>query len=110
MDATKKWRFRFGLKSLLVYVTIASISLAWIGYQLRWIGERRAFIRAHGTRGGTYAKFPPTEAPLSLRLFGENPVDFWDASMNPNDLREAMRLFPESEPYVLEHLRSLPRP
>ncbi len=97
MDAPKKRRFRFGLRTLLV-VTVCTIPLCWVAYHLRWIQQRRDFMEAHqnhyghklGPHGNIYWPGPI--------IFDEMAVHSWSAKeMTSAEVAEARRLFPEAE-------------
>lgn len=64
--------FRFRLRTLLIAVTVLTVPMAWVGYSLSWIAERRA-ARESGL--DMYPFENPVSAPFSLRLFGEPGVE-----------------------------------
>jgi len=98
MDAPKKWRFRFGLRTLLTAIVACALLFAWVAYSLRWIEQRGEFRATHDDARVRGISNHGTSAPRFLWLFGERPVLAWLASeMSEADLAEAQRLFPEAE-------------
>lgn len=121
-------RFRFSLRSLLIWVTLAAIPCGWAAYQLDWIRQRRAFL-AHWKSWQPSAYYSEElhmpfcdddyrpSLPISLRMFGERGI--WEVSIpldgpTPDELtdtdrrrlKEAKRLFPES-PFLFFVYRDL---
>jgi hypothetical protein len=101
----RRW-FQFSLRSLLIVVTAIA---CWLGYELNWIRERRAFLArelvVQETEKVRYP--PPTEfiaAPSLLGLFGEpgyETVPVCSAGQylkfdGAARLKKAARLFPEA--------------
>jgi hypothetical protein len=102
----RRW-FAFRLQTLFVVVAILSIPLAWVGYSLSWIKQRRDAITPKKVseidmRDALWpAANPdgPTDAPSGLWVFGEKGIYaialHWEAS--DSDLERVMRLFPEAK-------------
>ena len=105
-------RFRFGLRSLFVLVTVICV---WLGYYLNWMRQRREFLKDCPVHHITYttvammeerlekdpsvAKFyrPLPIAPAILRVFGEQAI--LSIIIHPSDVERterAKRLFPEA--------------
>jgi hypothetical protein len=84
---------------MLVAVTLGCPLAGWVGYQLRWISDRKQAIRNyHASRFGTGIVGMVTKPPFPLGWFGEQgsyrievPADAGESAILR--LRE---LFPES--------------
>lgn len=103
MDAPKTWRFRFGLRTLLIVVVILAVPMTWTSYSLRWIQQRRAFRTAHYS---AISRLRPIyrfrDAPATLLLFDEPGVCGWYVKgMSDAEIAEARRLFPEAAIHAL---------
>jgi hypothetical protein len=92
--------FRFSLRTLFVVVTLLCV---WLGYQVNWIRQRRAFLASHDYFAsgcdGNRKSLPPLQcsrAPWSLRLLGENGVEEIYLP-SPEEQEQARRLFPEAQ-------------
>ena len=90
---------RFSLRTLFVLITLISIPLGWVAYQLNWIRQRRAFVEEFQSYNGlpfirVDPRYPPPECPWSISLFGESPRD--DIRVPKQYADEARRLFPEA--------------
>ena len=93
----RRW-FSYSLRTFFVLVTIFGV---WLGVQVKWIKDRRAFLVDHPIHG--YMPEPPA-APGLLWLFGEEGVYavvvVTDTRLStatiPPEVAEARRLFPES--------------
>ena len=90
------WQFR--LRTLLVAVLLVSIPLAWVGYSLNWIRQRRAAVQNPELKLVIPTHNYP-DAPGGLWLFGEQGQhafircpDYW-TNEQVNRIR---RLFPET--------------
>ena len=94
-------RPRFSLRTLLVVMTALCAGLGWLAYSLKWTSDRREFSREHlGCKIRYFPSYPQPSPPGLLFLFGEESASAWYAKkMTEDDLREALRLFPESEIY-----------
>jgi hypothetical protein len=82
---------------MFVVVFVISIPLAWVGYSLHWIRERRQFLSENHT-GLQYPRdFLEEEksAPAGLWLFGE--VGWHGIVVKSEDCARAKSLFPEAE-------------
>ena len=86
----RRW-FRFSSETMIVLVTLASISIAWTTYQLRWIQKRHAFLEEYGA----FISGLPHEAPWQLRLFGESGFEHETIMVPEEREQEAKELFPE---------------
>jgi hypothetical protein len=95
-----RFRLRFGLRTLLVLLTLSALPMAWSAYQLDWIRQRREFLekyrppREWWDDSMVMQPRPFKACPWSLRLFGEisrSEIDVAGASVD-----EAHRLFPEA--------------
>ena len=100
-EPRRHW-FRFSLRTLLIVITLASCSMAWVAYQLNWIRQRRAERAAEHKDfldfgRGQISKEGQAAAPWQLAIFGEQgltEIVLW----RENDLRKAelQSLFPEA--------------
>jgi len=92
-------RFQFSLRTLFVLTVVVSIPLAWVGYSLSWIRQRREVLA--GARVWDTSSFSSNvrrTAPAGLWLLGETGVN--DVTLLPGsslDTKELKRLFPEAE-------------
>src|SRR5689334_11824100 len=91
---------RFKLRMLFVLIALSSIPIGWVGYQLNWIRQRRAFWErrliaddALRLRINDFAQ-PDIPAPWSLRIFGEHGYSVIPAPKN--SVEGVRRLFPEA--------------
>ena len=111
--AKPRW-FRFSLRTLFVVVTIFGV---WLGWQLKWIRERREFLAAEaamfvahklGYTSAFSAEYVSYRPPWPLGFFGETGyphvglyVDGPDRdNLTAEDrmkVDQAQRLFPESK-------------
>jgi hypothetical protein len=114
----RRW-FAFRLRTLFVLVAVLSIPLAWAGYPLNWIRERRKFLYMKNEPfdmvdnvppemesfmvtflyqdPDTYKYYDRPRAPGGLWLFGEEgypKIEFLHAS--PELMERTRRLFPEA--------------
>ena len=98
----RRW-FAFRLRTL--FVAVVALPIAWAGYSLNWIRERRQFIPKH-RRYGLQEK----TAPGGLWLFGESgvvaftwpsdgddPSGPWRADAERRSIEGMRRLFPETK-------------
>src|SRR5262245_22598584 len=65
----RRW-FQFRLRTLLIAVAVLAVPCAWVGYSLRWIGERHRLLEDARFTLSAWDTAPPT-APAGLWLFGE---------------------------------------
>ena len=96
---------RFSLATLLVLIALISMPMGWIASQLHWIRQRRQFLeQGHGVDISSILEksSSTTEAPWSLRLFGEQGEPHLIVATD--DLPTAIRLFPESDIFTLDWL------
>lgn len=72
-DATdlprRKWRYRFGLRWLLVTVTLASLAVGWIGCEHRRAQRQTALVAELAEVGVVVGLEEPTGAGLVVRKF-----------------------------------------
>ena len=83
---------RFRLRTLFVLISLISIPLSWVAYQLNWIRQRHSLLaeaRENGIVVGSQ------RAPEPLTVFGEPGVSLL---MLPKELQDrAQELFPEAD-------------
>jgi len=115
-------RFRFGLRTVFVVVTLCGLALGWLGVQIKWLRDRRSaiewvckqdafnIVRDHASHGSGWAitdmydddEVRAVEAPRSLRLFGETAVALIYVRVQDTQQRAAEhrqhlgRIFPEA--------------
>ena len=98
IDKPNRRRFRFGLRSLFIVVTLVAI---WAAYSANWIRQRREFVRKTVSDPFHFsiAQFDSAfSAPGLLWLFGESGVEsIVLQSPTESDFAEARRLFPEAQ-------------
>jgi len=73
MNAAQR-RYQFSLRTMFVLTVVVSIPLAWVGYSLNWIRERRAARQDTSRLWSVVSSdsIPNGDpAPRSLRPFGE---------------------------------------
>jgi hypothetical protein len=104
----RRW-FRFSLRTLFVLVTIFGV---WLGVQVNWIRERRAWLVGHQSdiaRPPALSGGGPVEAPGLLGLFGERGVEalYWHFEGEDVTTREWLVAFYKS-PQVQESRRLFP--
>jgi hypothetical protein len=97
----RRW-FAFRLRTLLLVVALASVPLAWVAVQLKWINDREKFVKhprcVLASRICRYAGYKP-EMPRSLRMLGYHDA-FGQIVIDGDDqetLERAQSLFPEAE-------------
>jgi hypothetical protein len=96
----RRW-FRFRLRTLFVLVSIASVPLGWVAYQLNWIRQRHRFLQRHQQPDyellvtDDEARARTDRFPWPLRLFGEQ--EKWAVHAPANEADEAAKLFPEAD-------------
>jgi hypothetical protein len=78
--ATRHW-LRLSLRGLLVVVALFGLGAGWIGSQLDWIRQRRAFLNSPPTR--YLHVVGQRDAPWSLGLFGERGYAYISISFCP---------------------------
>ncbi len=93
-ERRQRRRFRFGLRSLFIFVTLVAV---WAAYSANWIRERREFVSKLESDPFAIARFDSAlYAPGLLWLFGEDGVESI-VLLNETDAAEARRLFPEAQ-------------
>ena len=104
-DPTKSKRrwFQFRLRALLIAVAVVAVPMAWVGWQLDWIRERRwvldgkhnlveRYVRSDDTYGGL-----PVKAPGYLGFFGETGIAIIVCGeQSKEDINRVLELFPEA--------------
>ena len=79
------------LRGVLVTVTLLCV---WLGVQVKWIRDRHEAYFGNGVMPNPFSN---TDAPWSLRLFGEEGVDMIDVRRDAKFTAERVRvLFPEA--------------
>jgi hypothetical protein len=119
----KRRRLQFGLRGLLVGVTVLAVPLGWTTYQLSWLRERRAVVsRSDIEAWGGMARKPMPVAPWSLRVFGAYSYrtvllvivdesraaeygegeadDAWLTEQERREVERFRRLFPEAKAFA----------
>jgi hypothetical protein len=99
----KRACWSFGLRPMMVVLTLMALPLGWAGYQLHWIRERHEFLyRGNWTKAPSFQRVANPEfavPPFSLRFFGEkgNYLEFIYLSpeATSTELARIQRLFPE---------------
>ena len=91
--STPPRRFRFGLRSLFMLVTMICV---WFGYSMNWIRQRRAMLNEpYYFEPNTLEAESVIQAPGGLWLLGERGVvTLW---VDEHNAERAGRLFPEAE-------------
>jgi hypothetical protein len=104
LSKCSRLRFRFGLRTLFVAVTIAGVIAAWVTYQLNWIRQRHDVFASHRVYEIKRKIILSAEPgmilpPWSLRVFGETGQDgmMFDLAESDPELERIRRLFPEAE-------------
>src|SRR4051812_21088207 len=94
----RRW-YQFSLRTMFVVVFVVSIPLAWVGYQLNWIRERRSALSYTDQTKAIPDPFAlPVPAPGWLWLFGEQGREIIGCREHTTmTAAELQRLFPESE-------------
>ena len=95
-------RFRFGLRSMFVLVTVASITTAWLTHSFNWIRQRHAYKVGLNLYGPAQDHLRPT-APGGLWLFGEKGVWVIRISTTKREVERAKQLFPEANVVSMRH-------
>ena len=90
-------RFQFTIRGLLVLTTVLGCFFAWLGVQVKWMGDRQAARRTYPEGPATEVEGPP-KAPWSLRILGEKGSYPFVLPASATDLeQERIRdLFPEA--------------
>ena len=98
----RTWWPRFGLRTLFVLITLISLPIGWIAYQLNWIRQRHEFL--HRTLDAEIDYSGPVlypKCPWPLNLFGEQAHDIVFTPQRTAD--EARRLFPEAQIVIVSN-------
>jgi len=101
MGGPTKWRYRFGLRTMLLGVTVCAVPMGLLGQHFAWLQARREFRARHlGNEVRYCLRIEGHEAPGWLWVFGEYPAHGWyDVDESSPDYAEARRLFPEADWY-----------
>ncbi|HEY1599342.1 MAG TPA: hypothetical protein VGG64_07050 [Pirellulales bacterium] len=95
-----KRRFRFGLGTLFVLIAVAAPALAWTGYSLEWIRDRKQALSEtpmFPDGGCMMLGSQDITAPGWLWLFGETGRDRIETlHASPEQVERLKHLFPES--------------
>ena len=105
----RRW-FRFSLRMLFVLVTVISVPLGWLGYQLNLIRQREVFLgylRANSREKHTFwtaSEFgskwePKPQIPSMRRMLGDQPYSrlILPAHFGADLIDKAIDLFPEAQ-------------
>lgn len=65
-------RVRFGLRTLLVFVTLCAVVCSWLGVRIKQAGRQAEAVEAFGDglRGFSYSPVPPPEAEPLRKVLG----------------------------------------
>jgi hypothetical protein len=102
-------RFQFRLRTLLLVVTLLAVPLGYVGWQMRIVREREAFLETRYWLPSESSPFDPVEAPWMLRVLGAKPVyhvTVWGRA----DAERAASLFPEAIVLDMEGVQQQPPP
>ncbi len=96
-----RFRFRFGLRTLFVLLTLSAVFLGWNVHQVR---EREKLLRSISVRGAMFGSInsgqPQQPLPLVWSLLGATPVGFIEVPsgiFSEYDLHRLKTLFPEAK-------------
>ncbi len=64
----------FRLRTMLIGIAVLAVPLAWVGFSLRWIRERRTALECDGVSAATDQHVRHVEAPGYLWLLGEEGI------------------------------------
>ena len=106
-----RFRFQYTLRTLFIVITLLAIPCGYVGYQLRFVAQRKALIEEIRKRGGAVLSVavyphPATEdqaptVPWIRRLLGDEP--YWEvafaAPCSRSELAHAEEVFPEARVY-----------
>src|SRR5581483_7350633 len=84
----------FRLRTLLIAVAVLAVPMAWVGYSLRWIAERRAALRDKDVRVVDHPEADSIRAPAGLWLLGE--AGYLHLRHGPQRQYPVHELFPEA--------------
>lgn len=97
---------QFSLRTMFVAVMVISIPLAWAGFQLDWIRQRRAVIHSGAIVCYPWSPLSPysqnrgkvADAPYGMRIFGEQGQGFiFLLDRDKVSEQHLKKLFPEAE-------------
>jgi hypothetical protein len=86
------------LRTLFVVVTVCAIPLAWAGYGLKWVRERKEIHDMSAECSSRECKSSADHLPLTLRILGDSPVG-WIAvgsGFKEAEVDRIKSLFPEA--------------
>jgi len=105
-----KRRFRFGMRTFVVFVTILCISLGgWVTYQRHWIALRHAVLATDGIQGNPSSRHNIYVLPYSpnwLWMFGEpgqSVIHVAADRVGDDRVPELRELFPEARFHVYQY-------
>jgi hypothetical protein len=102
-------RFQFRLRTLMIVVALLAVPLGYVGWQMKIVREREAFLQNRFWLPGESSPFDPVQAPWMLRLLGAKAVyqvTVWGRA----DKERATSLFPEAMVDDMEGLEQQPPP
>ena len=115
MIAPRRRWFSYSLRTGFVLLTLLGMALGWVAVNLKWIRDRRAAAQWYYSKGcgPVHWELPDkSEAPFSLRMFGECGWRYIYVSADPAkpsaaDQRERVesqlkQLFPEAQVFQTE--------
>lgn len=96
-SAQRPW-LRFRLRTLLLALTATSVLTGWLGWNARYVRERRALLvgkQWETLRGG---KLPTPSISWIRRMMGDEATQFllFEYEPSPEQFDRATRLFPEA--------------
>jgi hypothetical protein len=98
-SAPRPWR-RFRLRTLFVVFTVACAAAAWLGWNIRLVGQRNMARESIVANGGWVATSEAGKSPsvsVVRRLLGDEPVEHivFPHDTPPDDVALACEPFPE---------------
>ncbi len=97
---SRRW-YQFGLRTLLIGVALLAIPCAYVGWQVRIVRAREAWMKSHVRMlyGEAYPlgmtpNDPNGQLPMFRRWLGDEAV-FW-MHVSPAEKEQAKELFPEA--------------
>lgn len=95
---THRRQFQFRLRTLLIAVAVLTVPMAWVGYSLNWIKQRREATNRVPEPNCFISTWPTddTPAPRGLWIFGEWGYAVIHYDGRPEEREWFARLFPEA--------------
>ena len=105
----RRW-YQYSLRTLLIVVTLAGCGLGWLGWQLRVVQERRAFLNNIGDSEVWISKSPDGLSWIR-RLLGDRvvPKIGLPIKTDKSERRRLAALFPEAEILAIPASQKDPR-